>query len=286
MKKPEEIFVIENVVMVCDSCIYNPKENLSPKRKQPNTAINMIQSTIDPLNPMLTISKAASNVSTTPKPAKQNQTQVMIDTLVQKVETQTATIAGLKLSVDSMNTTISQQKATVEESIKQGNDNMTSIKKKLTETPIATASANNLTYAKVVKESFNKRKYNETPRSSKPLRTPKTNKPVKVGMSTNIIGKPLSPDQKRSKIRSNATKFPQKAIWISKLHRDTTEEELETYVKTIVGNTASDQYQFRKLVKKDRPLSSYSFISFRITCPEDMLITLLDSKNWPSSCQI
>lgn len=283
VKNPEEIFVIDNIVMICDSCINNL---VSPKRKQPNTASNMIQSTIDPLNPMLTISKSASNVSTPPKPVKQSQMQAMIETLVQKVETQTATIAGLKFSVDSMNTTISKQKTTVEQSIKQSSDSMTSIEKKVADTPRAADPAKKSSYANVLKGSVKKRKNNETPKTSRPSQTPRTDKPVQVGMSKNVIGKPLSPDQNRRNIQPNGAMLPQKAIWVSKLHRDTTEEELETYVKTLVGDPAADQYQVRKLVKKDRPLSSYSFVSFRISCPEAMLTTLLDAENWPSNCQI
>lgn len=70
------------------------------------------------------------------------------------------------------------------------------------------------------------------------------------------------------------------------MHRDTTVEELTSYINDSLGITVNDQYQIRKLVKKDRDLSEYSFISFRVTCPANMLNTLLDPKHWPSYSKI
>lgn len=61
---------------------------------------------------------------------------------------------------------------------------------------------------------------------------------------------------------------------------------MESYVKESVGETAMNQYQIRKLLKKDRDLSSYSFVSFKITCPENEFVMLMDPKNWPSNSRI
>lgn len=278
-KSPEEIFVNANIVMICDDCLTNLKEIPSPKRK--NSAANLIQSTINLQNPLL-LSKTAP-LATPPKSVKQSQQmQSVMESLVQKVDIQTATIVGLQASVDSMNDTLSQHKTIVGESVRMNNENMSSIKKTLSETPRFNQSARKQTYANALKQPMNG---NTTPLSSKSTQPQRTSKPTVTGTSNNVIGKEPSPVTIRRNVRYNAPK-PEKAIWISKLHRDTTEEELTSYIKDTIGITSTDQYQVRKLVKKDRELASYSFVSFRVTCPANMFDTLIDAKNWPTYCQI
>lgn len=291
-KDPVEIFVIDNIVMICDECMSNPKENSSPKRKQPNSTGNMIQQVINPTNATLSLTKTVT-MPTPPKTVNVKQSQQMqavIEALVQKVETQTATIAALKTSVDSMNSNVTQQNASVEKSIKINAENLSSINKVLIETPAVVQSAIKHTYATVVKGNetprSSMRNNRSTPSSTKPNRTPRSIKPVVNGMSTKVIGKPISPDQNRRNVRSNGSTTNQKAIWVSGLHRDTTEQEIESYVKGLVGGASTDQFQIRKLVKKDRELSSYSFVSFKISCPESNFGTFLDPKNWPSNCRL
>lgn len=297
-KAPEEVFVSDNVVMVCDECLANPTLHGSPKRKQANSTPTLSQRTIDTNSQFIQLSKVTVDASV-PKSgvSKQNQQmQAVMESLVNKFEAQTENIAKLKVSVDSMSNTISRQNINVEKSMLLSNTNMTSIRQVLGETKDVVLSAIKNSYAAVVKEGIHQ--INETPKSSlrgkgvtpgshKPARTPKTDKPVMSGTSAKVIGKPLSPiSQNPRNARSKIDYATQKAIWVSKLHRDTTEEELETFVKELSGAAETGQYQVRKLVKKDRALSSYSFVSFKVTCPENMLSTLLDVSKWPSNCQI
>lgn len=129
---------------------------------------------------------------------------------------------------------------------------------------------------------------NETPKTSKPQRSVGENKnknktPSLSGTSAKAIGKPLSPIKPRPKIVS---KMPEKAIWVGRLHRDTTEDEILAYTKDDLRIADVDQLQVRKLVKKDRNISEYSFISFKIACSNEMLKELLDINKWPSYCKI
>lgn len=273
VKPPKEIFVNKNIVMVCDDCLENNKEGVSPKRKQSNS----IQRNTEQQNQSMSLQMNPPCKSTPPKNATTNQNQQMqevIESLVQKIETNTATIAGLKTSVDSMNDTISEQKTTVRESIKLNSENYSSIKQ---------------SYAEMLRDSI-KNSGNQTPKTTRPFRTqkpthtktPKPNKPTLKGTSQKVIGKPPSPN----KIRSNVPPKHDKAVWISRLHRDTTEDEMASYIKDSIGITSVDQCQIRKLVKKDRDLSTYSFVSFKIACPENIYNTLMDAEKWPSYCQI
>lgn len=155
-KLPEDIFVIDNITIVCDECLSSPKAMPSPKRKQPNTTGNLVQSTIDPQNPVLSLSKTvAVSQSSTPSKAtiaKQSQQfQTVMETLVQKVDVQTATIEGLKSTVETLNEMISLQKLTVGESIKTNNEHILSMKKLLSQT---THVNRNKSYAETAKKGI------------------------------------------------------------------------------------------------------------------------------------
>ena len=116
--------------------------------------------------------------------------------------------------------------------------------------------------------------------------TPKPNKPVLNGTSANVIGKPLSPNRVRTNVRVNVAPKPEKAIWISRLDRDTTEDEMTSYIRDTIGISSIEQCQIRKLVKKDKDLETYSFVSFKVACPASIFKTLMDAEKWPSYCQI
>ena len=277
VKKPEEIFLTDNIKMVCDECLANPKGISSPKRKQPNGSGNLVQRTIGFQDAMMALSKPSNVTATPPKSTtiKQNQQlQTAIEALVQKIDSQTWTIAGLQLSVDSMNGTLKDNTATIAESIKETRTTYADIAKKGVakfETPRATKLSHTPKTSKQM----------HTPKSSKPSQTTKSSKPVITGTSTNKIGKPLSPPQRKRIDRPK----PEKAIWISRIHRDTTEEELSDYIKCSIG-IAPTEFQVRKLVKKDRDITTYSFVSFYVACTQENFNTLINPMYWPSNSQI
>lgn len=261
-EKAENIFLIDNIRMVCDDCLANPR---SPKRKQPTGSGNMVQRTIDLQNPSLALSKSPAIGVTPPKvtAAKQNQQlQAAIDALAQKIDSQTNTIAGLQTSVEKMNGTVQENTATIVESTKESK----------------------ATYASIVRkgiDSVGTPKRVVAPKISKPMKTPKTSKPVYAGTSNKLFGKPLSPPQKK---RGRQPK-PEKAVWISGIHRDATEEELTDYIKESIG-IAPAEFEVRKLVKKDRDITTYSFVSFRIACTQANFNQLMSPMYWPSGSRI
>lgn len=284
---PKDIFVTSNIVMLCDERVTGDFEQSSPKWK--SNAANFVQRTLDANMSLSTtpVAESPSNKNVTAKPTTQT-TQKLIESLSLEIKTQTATIAALKSSVDLMHGTITQQEETVGKSIGMNNENISSIKTPLSKTQNFIESIKKQSYANVTKGSVDKRKRNEveTPKSSRPLRFSDTNKnktPAVSGTSNNVIGKPLTPTQHRPKMKR---KIPEKAVWISRLHRDTSVEDISSYVTDKLGIEAVDQLEIRKLVKKDRDISEYSFVSFRIACPAELFDTLMDVSNWPSYCQI
>lgn len=72
MKKTEDIFLIDNITMVCDECLAKPKDDSSPKRrKQPN----MTQRTLDVLNSSMVLSQQTTVTATPPKSSTVKQSQ-------------------------------------------------------------------------------------------------------------------------------------------------------------------------------------------------------------------
>lgn len=264
-------------MLVCDECLMNPS---SPKRKQPNLVGNLVQSTIEVNNSTLTLSKTNSALNTPSRSAavKTNQQlQSVVEELVQKVTTQSNTISGLQASIETMNGTVSQQTAAIAESSKISNDNYSSIKQSLGQFNESVQKQGNLSYAEIAKRGIEKR--SETPKLTKANRTPRRDRPV-TGTSNNVIGKPISPNQPKT-----AHPKPEKAVWLSKIHRDATEEELTQYISDTIGIT-STEVDVRKLVKKDRDISEYSFVSFRIACKIEHFNRLMDPMYWPSNSLI
>ena len=168
---------------------------------------------------------------------KQNhQLQIVIETLTQKIDCQTNVIASLQVSVDSMKGVVQQSSVAVSESIKEART----------------------TYADIAKKGIG---FNSTPRRTKNVqmpKTPKASKPTKPAIarqSNNGIGRLLSPVQ-----REVARPNPEKAVWVSNMHRDTTveDEELSDYISKATGLPPSD-FDVLNLVKKDRDITSYRY---------------------------
>lgn len=199
----------------------------------------------------------------------------------------TATISALKSSVDSMSDQILQQNSTVSDSIRMNNDNITSIKAKLNQTQNLIESSKKLSYASILKNS-NDDINDLTPKSSRASPVIKKQKtilrPAIDGKSNVSIGKPLSPP--RNQNHQNRSEKFQKAIWVSRLHRETTEEEITLYIKEKLNITAVDEFKVHKLVKRDREISSYSFVSFKVNCSANLFKELLDENKWPNTCKI
>lgn len=278
-----EIFVHDNIFMICDESGTLDTDQPSPKRK--GNEKNLVQRTINMQNPTKSLG-SPSNEYTLNKSSTKPTTQALIESLARKLEANTNTISDLKSSVDNMNATVNHQNQVVVETIRANNENTSSIKTTVMETQDLIKAGEKPTYANVFKGSDRMPNRNETPKSSKPARPTgdiKNKTPSIIGMANKTIGKPLSPVKSRQRI---VRKIPEKSIWVGRLHRDTTEEDISTYIKNEWNITNVDQLEIRKLVKKDRDISEYSFVSFRVGCSAELFNTLLDGNKWPSSCHI
>lgn len=98
----------------------------------------------------------------------------------------------------------------------------------------------------------------------------------KIGKKSLQIGKPLVTLESKPQPR----KF-EKAVWVSKLHPETTVEEVSEYIINNTPLTDAKRFKCWKLVKKDKDISTLSFVSFKIDCYTEDLDILSDPQYWP-----
>lgn len=184
---------------------------------------------------------------------------------MQKIDSQTGTIAELKASVDSMKGKVEKNTIATAESVKEFK----------------------ASYADIAKEGFassgtpRTTKSMQKPKFSNNVQTPKQSTPAATGTSNILIGKPLSPPRNKRTGRQN----PEKGVWISGIHRDTTVDEMTNHIRQAIGIEPAD-FEVHKLVKKDRDISTYRFVSFYIGCTHTNFNRLMDPMYWPSNSQI
>lgn len=250
-----EVFTIKNIVFLCDECLNSGSFVPSPKRK---------------------VSVSVTSNHNTPR----NLNNLIISDPIKLPTSDDDRLELLKSSVDLVLSKIDLNSKVLDEI----NSRMTS--KSLKSNPaMGDAASTSVSYASVVNNNMNDMHWqiasHKRPKTVINRNAPSggvtPRKPTGIpGKASATIGKPLSPKAP-----------PKKSIWISRLHRDTTETDILTYVNDILGVIATkDQISIRKLVKKDREITSYSFVSFRITCTLDFFNTLFNVEKWPSSVVI
>lgn len=130
---------------------------------------------------------------------------------------------------------------------------------------------------------------NETPTSSKRKRTDspsraKMNLPSpKFGTKSNVNG--LSVVPKRDPNRDDKPKF-EKAIWVSRLRPDVTEEQVVEFITSNTSATDKTKMNVHKLVKKDADLTLLKFVSFKIELNVDDFNLLNDPAVWPENVMV
>ena len=142
------------------------------------------------------------------------------------------------------------------------------------------------TYASITRANGNSSQYS-TPMSTKrrrndvPVQQPKKpNVPApKMGTNTNAhrlvaIAKP------EPKKVVEKPKF-EKAVWVSRLAPSITEEDIRDYITT--NTSVTSNFTVRKLVAKDRDVSSLNFISFKIAVNLTDFDILNDPIVWPQN---
>lgn len=120
-------------------------------------------------------------------------------------------------------------------------------------------------------------------RSDSPPRQRMTLPPPKVGKKMNIAG--LSVVPKRERKIDEKPKF-EKAIWLSRLSPNTTEEEIIDFITANTPVTDKTKMNVHKLVKKDADLSLLNFVSFKVELNVTDFDVLNDPEVWPEHVMV
>lgn len=134
----------------------------------------------------------------------------------------------------------------------------------------------------------NKRRRTETNNATKPVPKQKVNKKFdapkpKVGTKTTFTG--LSVVENKKFARVEKPTFT-RAVWISRLNPETTNEDIVNYIIVNTQITDTARFNVHKLIKKGCDLSTLKFVSFKIEVNDDDFVILNDPVYWPVNVMV
>lgn len=262
-KPSSELFVIKNIVFICDECLIStssPKRKNSSNRNVKQSTINLDGSISTPTTPVFEIGRKSS-INNSHNDQLLRKT---VSSLATKIDDQIATISALKQSVDSMHATVKTNKAVSS----------------------TFTSFSNRTYAEALGSTNSKQ---EKTYSAAKLTDSETQRKVKgrqlisgtCNTTTHNLGTPVvmkrRGDNYSSTQRSNLTK----SIYVSRLQTNVSPEAISGYIKQQLPDINENDFMLRMLVKKDQQLDQLSFISFRLQCTDSVYESLMTPSFWP-----
>lgn len=286
-----KIFVIRNIVFLCDDCL-STDEN-SPKRKVSGVQKPPIlkQSTLTPGGMLSSPTSSSQTKNTTTE-----QLRKLVENLSNKIDVNTNTVASLKDSVDSMHQTVSSNSMQIDESLKKNDTEISSAAKTIVEH--FEKFEQKQTYAQALgASSSNEIVHRLSSESSLPALKKKTvvnkfkGQPLLSGTNEDSIHNLGAPvvftERRRRQNSSSVSSVPAKpkltkSVYISRLQPSVTVDGLKLYLHTQIKDLDESQMSIRMLVKKDQELSELSFISFSISCTENLFSQLNSPSFWPS----
>lgn len=285
------IFVNKNVVFLCDECIEPSDRSPEKKRKNPT------QSTLFGGNGEMQLSRSSSTsslVNIGSQNTEKSTGKATTATLANKIDKQTGILAELVKKINAMKDAMAEQNTTTNEHIKQctsaienGNHDYRSVPpSQSTTTTTAT------TLAKHSMESTSSSSLAAAP----PVRTldAATKQAVKnrtliAGSNNNTghgLGNAVQIGKRPLVVRGTEHNALPKSIYVSRLETTITSDDISTYIKTRLPDIDSQHFSLRMLVKKDKPLETLTFISFRLSCTNDLFNTFMSSSFWPDHVMI
>lgn len=308
------LFVCDNVVFICDVCLDALDSKNSPERKRKNVNVALRQSTLSAAidgNVSLSQQQQPGKSALTSKKVTNEQLYELMSTIAVKCDMQSNKIDEVNENVKLVGISSKETFNLVQSrAMLRGQQDMRDLaneifrpqenrsQEELTQTPNRLFGGNRRTYpsySTVVQSKLTVTPQPENPSSRKREKTisliskttGETIKSVKFptpkqGKNDMQIGRPVDERQ----IPTRNTNPLTKAVWISKFHPETTNEELENYI--VEQTAAKDKTTFKctKLVKKDADVSKMSFVSFKIDTTPEVYDILINAENWPKNKHI
>lgn len=297
-----KLFVIRNIVFVCDECLTSIES--SPKRKQTVT----LKQTL--LSPMTTPTQTSSLRNSAKKSTANNDDlRVMMETIIRKIDVNSVTVGLLKNSVDSMHATVKTNATQIDDSFKKSDAEIGTATKTIVEQlekfekkqsyaqavgipssnqiirqmPSKSDQPNNNNVKASTKVAPEKKKISANKYKSCPLTSG-----TDTGTEHNLGAPVVIPERRKltKRIESNG-KLParpkfKKSVYISRLEPSITVDGLKMFLGARMPDLNESDLDIRMLVKREQELSELSFISFCISCTDDLFSTLNSPSFWPA----
>lgn len=316
IEKPSKLFIVENIVFLCDDCLEALDNESSPERKRKSANNSVLRQSM--LSPSVTGSISLSSNMLPPtttinaKKCSNEKLYSLMSTIADKLDKQSNKIDEIGQNVCTVgNDVIATKKKTHEaydvvfsrlmlreqQDLRDLSKEMFRPNKNDTfETPNGTKQnrvyPKPRTYSTVVQStlpvtpqptSSEQRKRVKTislieNATGETLQTAKFPSP-KQGKKNVELGKPI-PNRQLPPRKSNPFT---KSVWISRFHPETTPDEIENYITE--HTEAKDKTKFKcvKLVKKDQDVTQMSFVSFKIDTTPEVFDILINPENWPQN---
>lgn len=319
---PNKLFVIDNIVFICDACLIELDEPNSPKRKNPNNTV-LKQSILTPTsdgNVSLTQKQQQQqNAVTTIKKPTNEQIYALLTTISGKMDVQTSKIDEIghnlsdvekvvvetndrsdgliKLVQSRTNFTTSNMMRNFAKEQFRPQQQSTKNKKTPPQTPESTpkTSVHRPKYSTIVRSNLAVTPRPENPTERKRDKTISLVDNVtglavtsvkvptpKRGTKDIEIGRPVVTKTFVERKTRKPSELPM-TLCASNFHPETTTEELENYI--IEHTEVKDKTKFKcsKLVKKDADLTQLTFVSFKIDVSPEAYDILKQKENWPKN---
>lgn len=264
------IFINKHIVFLCDACIECP----SPKRKPAGESKlpTKGESTINSSN-RINASTLSSETATSAPIVVSNKR--MFDLLIEvsaKIDNNSSTLSQLKDGVDSIHSTIRDNKNTYANVLQVRQNQHTGSAPELQPT---NSSAANKTVA--VREE--QRNMDAETKIALKKRQLTAGKSAKQG-----LGAPVE-IQPRKTATVQRTQL-NKSVYVSRIDPSVTTDNLVEYIKNELPNVDVKHFLPRLLVKKGQNLEELTYVSFRLQCTEALYDAFISPDFWPSHVKI
>lgn len=291
----KKVFFQPNIVFVCDECIADK----SPARKLAKQARSLVQSTLTPVG--------LSNSGTPSRPlgnekgkkskadaANFDATNNAIANLTSQIAKHTEQLKLLTQSVEHMDETVQDSALKQQESALKQHETFASV--------VASAVSSKPTYQPVfLDETLNLQK----PSTSADVNRANLERTLDaahklalknrtlvtgtIETSEHCLGKAVQPQTQKlhaSNPTNNQRVNLPKSIYVSRLETSVKADDIVSYITKQTPNIDPSHISVRLLVKRDQDLKELTFVSFRLSCTEDLYDSLISPSFWPQHVRI
>lgn len=307
---PTKLFVSPNIVFVCDECLTSIES--SPKRKQSGAPVVLKQMLLSPMQ-MPTPTTSPRNLTKKPS-ATNDDLRAIMEKMIRKIDVNSVTVGLLKDSVDSMHATVKTNATQIDESIKKSDAEIGSATKTLVEQfekfekkqtyAAAVGASSSKQIIRQMPSTPNKPNNNNNVKASTKVAPEKkkvsVNKykscPLTSGTDTGTehnLGAPVVIPERRKSTRhtGSSEKMParpkfKKSVYVSRLEPSVTVDGMKMFLNARIPELNDSDLDIRMLVKREQDLSELTFVSFCISCTDDLFLKLNSPSFWPAHIQM